>query len=121
MNKIIINEKSERASNKSKGMRPDVRVKYINSIALMLIKGEIKQGLALKTLRIKVLDLKQEQFSKIVKVSRRTISEVENDRGNYSCEVINKLFKPFGLKLGLIPSSTNNLENLLNKQESSNN
>jgi DNA-binding XRE family transcriptional regulator len=82
-----------------------------------LISGEISQGEALKALRINVLGLKQDAFAKMVSVSRKTLSEVENDKGNYTSDVINKLFKPFGLKVGLVPVSQQVLSTLFfNKQ-----
>ncbi|CAH0536597.1 hypothetical protein VMF7928_00552 [Vibrio marisflavi CECT 7928] len=53
-------------------------------------------------------------FSELVGVSRKTLSDIENDRGSYNTAVLNKVFKPFGLSVGLIPSSTNRLISLLN-------
>ena len=55
-----------------------------------------------KLLRTYVLNIKQTEFADLVKVSRKTISELENDKGNYTPEIINKSFKPFGLKIGLV-------------------
>ena len=82
-----------------------------------LISGEVSQGEALKALRINVLGLKQDAFAKLVSVSRKTLSEVENDKGNYTSDIINKLFKPFGLKVGLVPVSQQVLSTLFfNKQ-----
>lgn len=83
--------------------------------ALML--GEITQGDALKALRINVLGLKQDTFAQLVCVSRKTLSEVENDKGNYTPDIINKLFKPFGMKVGLVPVSRQLLTTLFNRSE----
>ncbi|PRW24037.1 helix-turn-helix domain protein [Enterobacter hormaechei] len=66
---------------------------------------KITQGEALKRLRVEVLGLKQDEYAKLVSVSRKTLSDVENNRGNYSADVINKIFKPFGLQTGLVPVS----------------
>lgn len=76
-------------------------------IAIMkaLLLGEMTQGEALKTLRVDVLGLKQDIFAKLTGVSRKTLSEVENDKGNYTSDIINKVFKPFGLQVGLVPTS----------------
>ncbi|MBE3469015.1 helix-turn-helix transcriptional regulator [Enterobacter cloacae complex sp. P15RS] len=70
-----------------------------------ILLGKISQGEALKRLRVEVLGLKQDEYAKLVSVSRKTLSDVENNRGNYSAEVINKIFKPFGLQTGLVPVS----------------
>ena len=70
-----------------------------------ILLGKITQGEALKWLRVEVLGLKQDEYAKLVSVSRKTLSDVENNRGNYSADVINKIFKPFGLQTGLVPVS----------------
>ncbi|MGT8857687.1 helix-turn-helix transcriptional regulator [Enterobacter sp.] len=78
-----------------------------------ILLGNITQGAALKRLRVEVLGLKQDEYARLVNVSRKTLSDVENDRGNYSAEVINKIFKPFGLVTGLVPVSKTLLVSLL--------
>ena len=70
-----------------------------------ILLGKITQGEALKRLRVEVLGMKQDEYAKLVSVSRKTLSDVENNRGNYSADVINKIFKPFGLQTGLVPVS----------------
>ncbi|HHH3454948.1 TPA: helix-turn-helix transcriptional regulator, partial [Klebsiella variicola subsp. variicola] len=65
----------------------------------------ISQGEALKKLRVEVLGLRQDEYARLVDVSRKTLSDVENDKGNYSAEIINKIYKPFGLETGLVPIS----------------
>ena len=70
-----------------------------------ILLGKITQGEALKRLRVEVLGMKQDEYAKLVSVSRKTLSDVENNRGNYSADVINKIFKPFGLQTGLVPIS----------------
>lgn len=102
-----------RASKNSQAIDAKERKAAMNAITKKLLLGKISQGTALKELRIQVLGLKQDAFTNLVKVSRKTLSEVENDRGNYTTEVINKLFKPFGLKVGLVPISPHMLSSLL--------
>ncbi|MPX98332.1 XRE family transcriptional regulator, partial [Salinivibrio sp. VYel6] len=55
-----------------------------NKIIKRLLFGELTQGQALKNLRVTILGLKQDVFAKLVGVSRKTLSDIENDRGNYS-------------------------------------
>ena len=71
----------------------------------------------MKALRVNVLGLKQDTFAKLVSVSRKTLSEVENDKGNYTPDIINKIFKPFGLKVGLVPVSRQLYTTLFNRSE----
>ncbi len=73
-----------------------------DEIVAQLTAGQLTQGQMLKKLRVEVLGFKQDEFAKIVKVSRKTLSDVENDKGNYSVNTINQIFRPFGLKLGLV-------------------
>ncbi|WP_286146051.1 helix-turn-helix transcriptional regulator [Shigella sp. FC1967] len=89
------------------------RKELINQTMFQLLFGEISQGEALKILRIKVLGLNQERYAKLIHISRKTLSEIENGKGNYSADIINKAFKPFGLKIGLIPYSPHVLLSLL--------
>ncbi|GAB3487694.1 helix-turn-helix transcriptional regulator [Marinomonas epiphytica] len=85
----------------------------IENITKRLLLGEISQGLALRELRVKILGLRQETFANQVGVSRKTLSEIENNKGNYTSEVINKVFKPFDLRVGLLPADTLLLKSLV--------
>lgn len=64
-----------------------------------------------------MLGVKQDTFSKMVGVSRKTISDIENDRGTFKTDILDKVFKPFGLKVGLVPVSTNLLNYVLNSHD----
>ncbi|WP_368541843.1 helix-turn-helix transcriptional regulator [Enterobacter soli] len=89
------------------------RQSVLHAVIRDILLGEITQGEALKKLRVDVLGLKQDQYAELVKVSRKTLSDVENDKGNYSVDVINKIFKPFGLETGLVPTSKTLMSSLL--------
>lgn len=81
------------------------RQSVLHSVIRDILLGHISQGQALKKLRVDVLGLRQDEYARLVKVSRKTLSDVENDKGNYSTEVVNKIYKPFGLETGLVPVS----------------
>lgn len=102
-----------KASKNAKAVSAAERKTKANRIIKQLLLGELTQGQALKNLRINILGLKQDVFAKLVDVSRKTLSDIENDRGSYNTEILNKVFKPFGLKVGLIPSSPDVLQTLL--------
>lgn len=103
----------QRVSKSSTAVRTQDRQAVMHGINKQLLLGELTQGGALKKLRIEVLNLKQDAYAKLVAVSRKTLSDVENDKGNYTSDIINKLFKPFGLQLGLVPMSKRLLTPLL--------
>ncbi|PSS46923.1 transcriptional regulator [Enterobacter sp. FS01] len=89
------------------------RKPVMHAIIRDLLLGNITQGQALKRLRIEVLGLRQDDYARLVKVARKTLSEVENDKGNFSAEMVNKVFKPFGLETGLVPTSKSLIVSLL--------
>lgn len=93
----------QKASKNTKPIATMERKEAMNAIIKRLLLDEISQGQALKALRVSILGMKQDDYAKLVSVSRKTISDVENDKGNYTYDVINKVFKPFGLKAGLKP------------------
>ena len=111
--KTNISLERTRVSKKSRPVRALDRKGMINAIIKRLLIGELTQGAALKELRVNVLGLKQDSYAKLVDVSRKTLSDVENDRGSYKTEILDKLFKPFGLKVGLVPVSPGMLKSLL--------
>lgn len=90
-----------------------LRKAVINSVMTKLLFSDITQGEALIQLRIHVLGFNQEKYAKLVNVSRKKISDIENNRSNPSVEVLNKVFKPFGLNVGLIPISPTVLKKVL--------
>jgi len=94
-----------------------LRKAVINSIITKLLFSDITQGNALIQLRIEVLGLNQEKYAKLVNVSRKKLSDIENNKGNSSVEVLNKVFKPFGLNVGLIPISGTVLKSILDDND----
>ncbi|RZM80146.1 helix-turn-helix transcriptional regulator [Pseudoalteromonas rubra] len=105
--------KAQRVSKNTTSVSAARRKGIASQIIRRLLFGELTQGQALKELRINVLGLKQEVYANLVNISRKTLSDIENDRGNYKTEVLNKAFKPFGLKIGLVPTSSAMLMSIL--------
>ncbi|URK14737.1 helix-turn-helix domain-containing protein [Klebsiella variicola] len=95
----------QRVSAGLKKVKTVDRQAVIHAIIHDIMLGAISQGEALKKLRVEVLGLRQDEYARLVDVSRKTLSDVENDKGNYSAEIINKIYKPFGLETGLVPIS----------------
>lgn len=95
----------KRLNDRSDVIPATLRKKFIANVAAALLTGEVTQGEALRSLRMKVVGLKQAEYATLVGVSRRTVSDFENDSGVTKTDVINKLFKPFGLKVGIVPAN----------------
>jgi DNA-binding XRE family transcriptional regulator len=45
--------------------------------------------------------MNQENYATLVGLSRKTISDIENDTGRQTLPVLNNALKPFGLTFGL--------------------
>jgi DNA-binding XRE family transcriptional regulator len=103
----------QRSSTKTAIKDAKLRRAVINNVITKLLFSNITQGDALIQLRIQVLGLNQEKYAKLVNVSRKKLSDIENNRSNPSVVVLNKVFKPFGLNVGLIPISPTVLQNVL--------
>ncbi|MEP3348560.1 MAG: hypothetical protein ABJN96_01270 [Marinomonas sp.] len=95
-----------RVSKSLEPMSKEDQLVAVNQIIKRLLLNEISQGEALRELRVNVLRLRQEAYTELTGVSRKTLSEIENDKGNYTPEIINKVFKPFELKSSLVPTSS---------------
>lgn len=67
------------------------------------ILGEISQGDLLKYLRKKILGISQTRYAEFIGISRRTLSDIEQNKGSQAQGVIDKVFKPFGIKSSLAP------------------
>ena len=91
----------QRASDAAPDLQGLSRTQARDQVIEQFMEGELTQGQLLKKLRIDILGVKQDAFATLVKVSRKTISDVENDNGNYSVNTINQIFRPFGLVLKL--------------------
>lgn len=88
---------------KKRELNPDEREEKLLDVARQLLADEISEGQALRLLRRDVLGLSQEAYASLVGISRRTLSDLEHDRANITLAALNRVFRPLGLKVGLIP------------------
>lgn len=65
-------------------------------------QGEMTQGELLRRVRKQALGLSQEQYARFVGVSRRSLSDIERDAGQQTVSVLNRVFRPLGLEMGLV-------------------
>ncbi|KZN13130.1 hypothetical protein OA79_13170 [Marinomonas sp. TW1] len=110
------NANRQRASKNLATLTQDEQKIATQDVIKRLLMGDLSQGEALRELRVKVLGLRQEAYTELTGVSRKTLSEVENDKGNYTAEILNKMFKPFQLKVSLVPESSDDLKTLLSQK-----
>lgn len=84
-----------------KTLSPVERENYLMDLLEQLSQRKITEGELLTKLRKEILGMNQDAYAAFVDVSRRTLSDIENDSGKQTLSVINKVFKPFGLVYGL--------------------
>ncbi|WP_369309585.1 helix-turn-helix transcriptional regulator [Providencia rettgeri] len=111
-NYTIKKTKNETSPNFSTLTKEDKEI-YLLKVSRDLFLNNITIGNAIKKLRTNILKINQEQFAKLVGVSRKTISDIENNRGNLSIETLSAIARPFNLRLALLPTSSATLEKLL--------
>ncbi|TNL43535.1 helix-turn-helix transcriptional regulator [Acinetobacter bereziniae] len=84
--------------------QPQDRQQVLIDLYTKYLMNEISMGQLLAYLRKNLLSMSQEQYATLVGISRRTLSDIEQDKGKLTQSVVDKVFKPLGLKAGLIPT-----------------
>lgn len=84
--------------------QPLDRQQLLINLYTQYLFGEITLGQLLSYLRKNVLGLSQEKYAAMVGISRRTLTDIEQDKGQLTQIVLDKVFKPLGLKTGLVPT-----------------
>lgn len=98
---------------KKRELTSDEREAKLLDVVRQLLTEEINEGEALRILRRDVLGLSQDAYAKLVGISRRTLSDLECSRANMTFEAMNQVFRPLGLKVGLLPRQPGMLERAL--------
>ncbi|MCE8014154.1 helix-turn-helix transcriptional regulator [Billgrantia desiderata] len=98
---------------KRRELNPDEREAKLVAVVRQLLAEEINEGDALRILRRDVLGLSQEAYAKLVGISRRTLSDLERNRANMTLDTMNRVYRPLGLRVGLLPRQPGMLERAL--------
>lgn len=99
-----------------KTLSGEEREALLRKLLLETLNGERTRGELLRSLRNEVTGLNQDQYAALVGVSRKTLSDIERDVGSPATQVLNRVFKPFGLKVGLVPRHPELLQQLLSSK-----
>jgi transcriptional regulator with XRE-family HTH domain len=102
---------------KKREQAPNEREEMLLDVARRLLNEEISEGQALRILRREVLGLSQDAYAKLVGISRRTLSALERDRANITLDAMNRIYRPLGLKVGLMPRQRALLERAIHPVE----
>ena len=95
--------------------QPQDRQQILIDLYLQYLKQEITTGELLKYLRKNVLGMSQEQYANLVGISRRTLSDIELNKGSLSQSIMDKVLKPLGLQMGLVPMHLHIIEKILKR------
>lgn len=68
---------------------------------LFLLKRCAPAPITIRRLRLEVTGLDQDSFAKMCKLTTKTLSTLENDRGNPTINTLNGILRPFGLAMTL--------------------
>ncbi len=98
---------------KRRELNPDEREAKLVEVVRQLLAEEINEGDALRILRRDVLGLSQDAYAKLVGISRRTLSDLERNRANITLDTMNRVYRPLGLRVGLLPRPPGMLERAL--------
>lgn len=93
------------------------RQQVLINLYLQYLLNEITLGQLLAYLRKKILGMSQEQYANLVGVSRRTLTDIEQDKGKLTQSVLDKVFKPLGLKAGLVPTHEHIVRKIIKPSE----
>ncbi|MCC5902116.1 MAG: helix-turn-helix domain-containing protein [Halomonas sp.] len=78
-----------------------------------LLRDEVSSGQVLRQLRREVLGISQTQYAELVGISRRSLSDLEADKASPTLALLNQVFRPLGLRTGLVPRNRGLRERLL--------
>lgn len=79
------------------------RKALLEELAAMVSQGELSLGEATRILRTVMLGMDRKTFARTVKIATSALALLEDDpKANPTLETLNKVFAPFGGKIGLL-------------------
>lgn len=82
-----------------KNLAPAERQRLIEDIKSRSAAGEESLGTSIRRLRLEVTGLDQDSFATMCKLTTKTLSSLENGKGNPTINTLNGILKPFGLAM----------------------
>ncbi len=78
------------------------RQRVLTGLKASLDRGDITLGQLVRGLRLDLLGMDQLDFSKVCRVSERTLKNIEADRGNPTLGTLHRILRPFGFEMGVV-------------------
>ncbi|MCL1044938.1 helix-turn-helix domain-containing protein [Shewanella electrodiphila] len=104
-------------SSKRKNIFSSDKDEIMLNVCQSMILGEITTGVGLKRLRVELLSINQEQYAKMVGVTRKILSEIERDKSKVSTTVLNQVLRGVGLSLVVLPRDKFLQSKLINDED----
>lgn len=89
--------------SKQVNLSREEREALIIDATVNMLKGIMTKGEALKYLRLNLFSVNQADYAKMVGISRKALSEIENGKGNYTEAILQKAFRPLDMTVTVIP------------------
>lgn len=90
---------------RQKKTNTDIRTEK-NALYADLERGALTLGQATRRMR-KIIGITQVEYAtRVLKIFPRVLMDLENDRGNPTLETLEKVAKPFGLKVSFVKQKT---------------
>jgi transcriptional regulator with XRE-family HTH domain len=93
-------------STSSRETKGQDRAELLNTVQHLVATGELTLGDAVRFLRAGFLRKTRPEFAKLLKVSEPALAQIESNKGNPTLDTLNLIFKPFGLRIGLVANPT---------------
>ncbi|MCL1049545.1 helix-turn-helix domain-containing protein [Shewanella abyssi] len=90
-------------SSKRENITSNSKDELILDTCHALMAKEITTGQALKKLRVSLLSINQDEYAKMVGLTRKVISEIERDKSKSNVDVLNQSLRGVGLNIAILP------------------
>ncbi|WP_145338955.1 helix-turn-helix domain-containing protein [Pantoea sp. PSNIH1] len=96
-----------------KTMTPFEREALFLALLRQSIEEKASHGKLLMQLRKQVLGFSQDRYAALAGISRRTLSDIEQDKESVTLNVLNRAFRPLGLEMGVLPQQSHMRQTLI--------
>lgn len=100
-------------ANKRINLSRQAREQLLLEISSEILHAKLSKGDALKKLRLQLFSASQADYATMIGIGRKALSEIENDKGNYTEAFLQKVFAPVGLVVTVIPKNLEILREIL--------
>ena len=94
-------------------MSAENQEKNRQQILIDLYKQYLLNEMTLGQMIKNILEMSQQEYADYVGISRRTLTNIEQDNDKLTQSVLNKVLKPLGMKVGIIPTHAHVIQKII--------